>query len=125
MAGEFRLQRGHGAGVTFGGDDDLGLGHGFLNLAASASAPRARMPTSAPTATNSAPHSSQWRASASLGVRMPGALPLLRMRRMASSMSGFTLAFAVSPAWPMEACKSAGPMNTPSTPSTAQIASML
>jgi hypothetical protein len=29
---------------------------------------------------------------------MPGALPALRMRRIASSMSGFTFGFATSPA---------------------------
>ena len=33
----------------------------------------------------------------SLGVRMPGALPHLRMRRIASSMSGLTLGLAISP----------------------------
>src|ERR671915_537554 len=101
MSAEFRLQRGHSAGVALGGDDDLGL-HGRLNLPASASAPRARMPTSEPTATKSAPHSSQWRASASFGVRIPGALPLLRMRLTASSISGFTLGLATSPAWPID-----------------------
>src|SRR5205085_11945553 len=92
---EFGLERGLRAGVAFTGEDDVGF-HG-LNFAASASAPRARMPTSAPTATNRAPHSSQRRASASFGVRIPGALPHLRMRRIASSMTGFTLALAISP----------------------------
>src|SRR5438132_7896800 len=109
VGSELGLQRRHGAGVAAGGDDDLGF-HVLLNLAASASAPRARMPTSAPTATNSAPHSSQRRASSSLGVRMPGALPVLRMRPMASSMMGFTLGLSTLPALPIEACRSAGPM---------------
>src|SRR5688572_29783512 len=97
MRRELRLQRRHRAGVALGGDDDFGF-HDRLNLPASASAPRARRPTSEPTATKSAPHSSQWRASASFGVRIPGALPLLRMRRTASSISGLTFGLAISPA---------------------------
>src|SRR5207249_6233348 len=96
VGAELGLQRRHRASVAARRNDDFGL-HERLNFCASASAPRARMPTSAPTATNSAPHSSQRRASASFGVRMPGALPHLRMRRIAASMSGFTLALAISP----------------------------
>ena len=60
-----------------------------------------------------------------VGREDAGRQPALRMRRMASSISGFTLGLAISPAWPIEACRSAGPMNTPSTPSIPQIASML
>src|SRR5204862_5748960 len=93
---EFRFERGLRGRMAFAGEDNVGL-HFPLNLSARDSAPRARMPTSAPTATNSAPHSSQRRASASFGVRMPGALPALRMRRMAWSMTGFTSGLAISP----------------------------
>ena len=45
-----------------------------LNFAASCSEPRARMPTSAPTAVNRQPSSMQRRASVSSPVRMPGRL---------------------------------------------------
>src|SRR5690606_32438638 len=88
VADELLLERCQRAGVALGGNEDLGFHD--LNFAASASAPRARMPTSAPTATKRAPQPSQCLASASFGVRMPGAQPALRMRPMASSMSGFT-----------------------------------
>src|SRR5439155_23460575 len=70
----------------------------ILNLLARFSLSRARMLVSAPTATNWQPISSQCFASASTNVRIPGALPAFRMRRMASSINGFTLELAVSPA---------------------------
>ena len=56
---------------------------------------------------------------------MPGALPHARIRLIASSIFGTTAGFAVSPVKPNEAWRSAGPMNTPSTPSTFAIASRL
>src|SRR5438046_374249 len=59
-------------------------GASLLNFWASASLARASSPRSLPTATTVQPSASQWWASASTEVRIPGALPVLRMRRTAS-----------------------------------------
>ncbi|MNT41926.1 hypothetical protein D3C72_1783130 [compost metagenome] len=79
---------------------------------------------STPTATNSAPAASHLRACSSVVDRMPAALPALRMRAMASAIAACTSGWLGWPTKPIEADRSAGPMNTPSTPGVAAMASM-
>ena len=124
VGGELALQRGHRAGVALGGEDDFGFHD--LNFAASASAPRARMP-------GVGADGDEQRAALEPVARVGfvGGEDAGRLAGLADAADGIVdqrLHLGVgglAGVAPCEACRSAGPMNTPSTPSTAQIASML